>query len=55
MRKKVFRVIGWILFGYGILGALYALTTNPVHLLYELPLIVLCIGGGWVLAHMKGK
>ncbi len=49
------KVIGWILFGLGILDAVYALATNPIHLLYESPAIIASSVGGWILAHRKQK
>lgn len=34
---------------YGAIGALYMLSLGPMQLLYALPLVILCIGGGWAL------
>lgn len=48
------RVLGWILFAYGIGGGIYVLATAPlVGLIGGLLLAGLCIWGGWVLAHSK--
>lgn len=48
------RVIGWILFGYGILGAIYTLATaSLIGLIGGLLLAALFIWGGWKLAHSK--
>jgi len=55
MRRKVARVIGWILFGSGVFAVVYALATNPIHLFYEAPVTVAFIVGGWILAHIKQK
>jgi len=47
-------ILGWILFAYGIGGAIYALATAPlVGLFAELGLAALFIWGGWKLAHRK--
>lgn len=48
------KIIGWILFAYGIGGAVYAFATAPlVGLIFELLLAALFIWGGWKLAHSK--
>jgi Ca2+/Na+ antiporter len=49
------RIVGWILICFGILGAISALTTNPINLLYESPAIALCILIGWLLVRRKKK
>lgn len=48
------KVVGWILFGYGICGAIYVIVTAPlIGVIVGLLLAALCIWGGWKLAHRK--
>jgi len=48
------KVLGWILFGYGVLGAIYTLATASLVALFpQLLLAALFIWGGWKLAHRK--
>lgn len=48
------RVIGWILFVYGICGAIYVIAAAPpIGIIGGLLLAALCIWGGWQLAHRK--
>lgn len=48
------KVIGWILFAYGIFGIVYSIVTGNIWTLIAAILIGgLCIWGGWKLAHSK--
>ena len=53
MRKesvwKLRKTAGWTLVLYGAIGGLYQLSCGPMRLLYGLPIIILCIAGGWAL------
>jgi len=55
VRRKVARVAGWVLFGTGIFAIVEALVTRPFRVVYELPVTVAFIVGGWILAHIKQK
>jgi hypothetical protein len=49
------RAIGWFLFAYGIIAAIYSIATSP-HIVVMIVLLLvcaLCIWGGWTLAHKK--
>lgn len=49
------KILGWFLFVYGIVGAIYSIATAPdiVVMIVMLLVCALCIGGGWKLAHRE--
>ncbi|MFC1939300.1 hypothetical protein ACFLXO_01280 [Chloroflexota bacterium] len=52
----VLKIIGWILFVYGITGTIFALIMNPIGGIVGGILIgIPCVWGGWKLAHRKPK
>ncbi|MFW6105001.1 MAG: hypothetical protein ACOC7P_00295 [Chloroflexota bacterium] len=47
MWRKIIRILGWALLGYGFLGFVYALAKGLF--IYELPLVIACAVAGYFL------